>query len=162
MTGHTASTDAVSSNVDPAFDAGFASDDTALQLMLAMHRLVRDIRRTAGTTGLHPTQLLVLVALIEAGPQRVGELATKIPCSQPTVTSVANSMEVAGLVTRVRDTTDGRAIRLSVTDAGRAALSDVIRNQTELLRDRLTTLTEPDRNQLLAAVPILRKMAAEN
>lgn len=136
-------------------------DDTALQLMLAMHRLVRSIRRDAGTTGLHPTQLLVLVALIEGGAQRVGELAAKIPCSQPTVTSVANAMEVAGLVRRVRDTMDGRAIRLSVTDAGRAALLDVIRKQAGLLRERLDDLPETDRAQLLAAVPVLRKMATD-
>lgn len=137
------------------------TDDTALHLMLAMHKLVRDIRRTAGTTGLHPTQLLVLVALSEGGAQRVGELAAKIPCSQPTVTSVANSMELAGLVQRVRDTADGRAIRLSITDAGRAALRDVIRSQMQLLRERMTALSADDRDQLLAAVPILRKMSAE-
>jgi DNA-binding MarR family transcriptional regulator len=134
-------------------------DDSALQLMLAMHRLVRDIRRQAGTTGLHPTQLLVLVQLVDAGPQRVGELAAKVPCSQPTVTAVANGLEEAGLVRRVRDTTDGRAIRLCVTDAGRAALLEVVRNQAALLRQRLDVLDEPDRDLVLAAAPILRRMA---
>lgn len=147
--------------VETASDATTSpdGDDTALQLMLAMHRLVRDIRRDAGTTGLHPTQLLVLVQLVEAGPQRVGELAAKIPCSQPTVTAVANGLEETGLIRRVRDTTDGRAIQLCVTEAGRAALLDVVRNQAALLRQRLDVLDEADRDLVLAVAPVLRRMA---
>lgn len=147
--------------VETASDA-FTSpdgDDTALQLMLAMHRLVRDIRRHAGTTGLHPTQLLVLVQLVDGGPQRVGELAAKVPCSQPTVTAIANGLEETGLIRRVRDTTDGRAIQLCITDAGRAALLDVVRSQAALLRQRLDVLDEADRELVLAVAPVLRRMA---
>lgn len=135
------------------------ADDSALQLMLAMHRLVRNVRRSAGIPGLHPTQVLVLAQLVEAGPQRIGELAAKVPCSQPTATSVANNLEEQGLVQRLRDTSDGRAIRLSVTEAGQAALLDVVRNQAGQLRERLDALTPEEQTSVMAAVPVLRKMA---
>ncbi|MDX6381937.1 MAG: hypothetical protein QOI57_2961, partial [Rubrobacteraceae bacterium] len=36
------------------------TDDTALDFLLALHRLVRSLRRSAAGPGLHPTQLLVL------------------------------------------------------------------------------------------------------
>ena len=135
-------------------------DTTALDLVLALHSLVRSLRRSATGTALHPTQLLVLVQLATAGPMRIGELAVRVPCSQPTATTVANSLELDGLVQRVRDTTDGRAIRLSITDAGRAAMLEVVRGQAGLLRQRLDELDSADRDLVLAAVPVLRTMAA--
>ncbi|HEY3753388.1 MAG TPA: MarR family transcriptional regulator [Pseudonocardiaceae bacterium] len=148
--------------VSPAPDMPGTDDstDAALQLVLALHRLVRSVRRNTTTSGLHPTQLLVLVQLIESGPLRIGELAVRVPCSQPTATTVANSLELDGLVQRVRDTTDGRAIRLSITDAGRAAMLEVVRGQAGLLRQRLDELDSADRDLVLAAVPVLRTMAA--
>ncbi|HEX5114480.1 MAG TPA: MarR family transcriptional regulator [Pseudonocardiaceae bacterium] len=130
------------------------ADDAALQLVLALHRLVRSLR----TPGQHPTRLLLLVQLIQGGPQRIGELADRIPCSQPTATTVANALAVEGLVRRVRDTSDGRAIQLQITDAGRAAVEGVVRGQADKLGERLTALAPAERAQVLAAVPVLRKM----
>lgn len=146
--------------VDGVEVAGQVPEDGALQLVIAVHRLVRSLRSGAGTPGLHPTQLLVLVQLTDTGPMRVGELATKIPCSQPTVTTVANGLEVAGLVRRVRDTTDGRAIRLEITDAGRAAVLRVARSQAGMLRQRLAEVDDADRELVLAAAPVLLRMAS--
>ena len=136
------------------------ADDAALQLVLALHRLVRSLRASGTTAGLHPTQLLMLVHLIQSGPRRIGELAAWIPCSQPTATTVANALAADGLVDRVRDTSDGRAIQLRITDAGRAVVQDVVRGQAERLDERLAALTAAERAQVLAAVPVLRKMAA--
>src|SRR6266568_1135625 len=44
------------------------TDETALDFVLALHRVVRSLRRSAAAPGLHPTQLLVLVHLVEVGP----------------------------------------------------------------------------------------------
>jgi DNA-binding MarR family transcriptional regulator len=140
---------------------GTTEDDAALQLVLALHRIVRSLRRNTSAPGLHPTQLLVLVQLIDAGPLRVGELAARVPCSQPTVTTVANGLEMDGLVQRVRDTTDGRAIRLRITDAGRAAVLDVVHGHAGLLRERLAQLDDADRELVLAAAPVLQRMAQQ-
>ncbi len=139
----------------PAAEPG---DDTALQLVLTLHRLVRSLRGPLPVAGLHPTQLLVLAQLTEAGPLRIGELAARVPCSQPTATTVANGLELAGFVRRDRDTTDGRAIRLHITEAGRAAVREVVRAQAALLRQRLDVLADADRDRIEAAVPVLRRM----
>jgi DNA-binding MarR family transcriptional regulator len=132
--------------------------DTALDLLLAMHTLVRSLRRRSG---LSPTQLQVLVHLVEAGPTRIGELAARVSCSQPTATTVATSLETAGLVRRVPDTSDGRAITLHITETGRDTLMIIARAQADQLRERLATLDDADHELVLAAVPVLRRMATD-
>jgi DNA-binding MarR family transcriptional regulator len=137
------------------------TDETALDLVLALHRLVRSLRRSAASPGLHPTQLLVLVHLVEVGPSRIGELAARVSCSQPTATTVTNGLEAAGLVRRVPDTSDGRAIRVQLTESGRATLLAIAKDQAGQLRRRLDELDEADRQTVLAAVPVLRRMTTD-
>jgi DNA-binding MarR family transcriptional regulator len=137
------------------------TDDTALDFLLALHRLVRSLRRSAAGPGLHPTQLLVLVHLAEAGPARIGELAARVSCSQPTATTVTNGLEAAGLVRRIPDTSDGRAIQVQLTEAGRDTLRAIARDQAGQLRQRLDELDESDRQVVLAAVPVLRRMTSD-
>jgi DNA-binding MarR family transcriptional regulator len=137
------------------------TDETALDFVLALHRLVRSLRRSAASPGLHPTQLLVLVHLVEFGPSRIGELAARVSCSQPTATTVTNGLEAAGLVRRVPDTSDGRAIRVQLTEAGRATLLAIAKDQAGQLRRRLDELDEADRQVVLAAVPVLRRMTSD-
>lgn len=136
------------------------TNDAALDLLLAVHHLVRSIRRRTAAPGLSPTQLLVLINLIDSGPMRIGELAGRVSCSQPTATTVATSLETVGLVRRVPDTSDGRAITLHLTDTGRATLLTIAREQAAELRDRMAGLTETDHATLLAAVPVLRHLAS--
>ncbi|HEX4723395.1 MAG TPA: MarR family transcriptional regulator [Pseudonocardiaceae bacterium] len=137
-----------------------SADDTALDLLLAVHNLVRSVRRRSASPGLSPTQLLVLVHLVDVGPARIGELAARVSCSQPTATTVATSLESAGLVRRVPDTSDGRAITLHITDAGRNTLMTIARDQAEQLRQRLDQLDDADRDLVRSAVPVLRRMAS--
>jgi DNA-binding MarR family transcriptional regulator len=137
------------------------TDETALDFLLALHRLVRSLRRSAESPSLHPTQLLVLVHLAEVGPARIGELAARVSCSQPTATTVTNGLEAAGLVRRIPDTSDGRAIRVQLTDAGRATLLAIAKDHAGQLRRRLDELDESDRQLVLAAVPVLRRMTAD-
>jgi DNA-binding MarR family transcriptional regulator len=135
--------------------------DTALDLLLAMHHLVRSLRRRSASPGLSPTQLLVLVHLVDVGPTRIGELAARVSCSQPTATTVATSLETAGLVRRMPDTSDGRAITLHITDAGRDTLMTIAQAQADELRERLATLDDGDHALVVSAVPVLRRMATD-
>jgi DNA-binding MarR family transcriptional regulator len=137
------------------------TNDTALDLLLAMHNLVRSVRRRSASPGLSPTQLLVLVHLVDVGPTRIGELAARVSCSQPTATTVATSLESAGLVRRVPDASDGRAITLHITEAGRSTLITIARDQATQLRELLAQLDDADRDLVRAAVPVLRRMASD-
>jgi DNA-binding MarR family transcriptional regulator len=135
------------------------AETTALDFVLALHSMVRSLRRSVTARDVHPTQLLVLAQLDVMGPMRIGALAERVPCSQPTATTVAKGLVAAGLVARVRDAQDGRAIRIQLTDLGRDTIRSTARDQAEVLRDRLDALDTADRDTVLAAVPVLRRMA---
>ncbi|MDJ1137292.1 MarR family winged helix-turn-helix transcriptional regulator [Streptomyces iconiensis] len=136
-----------------------AQEDAALELVLSLHRLLRTLRRASPMGGLQPTQLIVLSMLTEAGPSRVGVIAERVPCSQPTATAVVAELETSGLVRREPDPTDGRATCVALTDEGARALREVAHGEAEALLTRLGSLSEKEAAQVLAAGPLLRLLA---
>jgi DNA-binding MarR family transcriptional regulator len=140
--------------------AGTVSTQEALQLVIAMHRLLRGLRRAAsGVAGPHATQLIVLALLAQHGPLRVGELAGRIPCPQPTATMTVAGLETAGLVTREADPDDGRAARVVITDEGLRTLRSLAEGEAEALTALLATVDEEDLRVLRAAIPLLSDLA---
>ncbi|WP_143174267.1 MarR family winged helix-turn-helix transcriptional regulator [Streptoalloteichus hindustanus] len=133
------------------------TEDDALQLVLAVHRLNRTLRLS--TTDLPPTQLIVLSLLAEHGPMRIGELAARVPCSQPTATTVVAVLEAAGLARREPDPADGRAVLIILTDEGQERITSVARREAELLDRRMAELEPDEREIVLAATPLLRRLA---
>lgn len=132
--------------------------DETLELVVSLHRLVRSLRR-AGTAGLQPTQLIVLAQLNESGPLRIGTLAERVPCSQPTATTVVASLESSGLVSREADPNDGRAVRVALTEAGSREILSAAHSEAEVLSQRLGKLAAASREEVLAAGPLLRWLA---
>ncbi|HLH58572.1 MAG TPA: MarR family transcriptional regulator [Streptosporangiaceae bacterium] len=139
--------------------AGTVSTQEALQLVIAMHRLLRGLRKAADITAPHVTQLIVLALLAQHGPLRVGELATRIPCSQPTATLTVAGLESAGLVSRAADPDDGRAARVVITEDGRRVLQSQAEREAEALAALLATEGEEDLRTLRAAIPLLADLA---
>ena len=139
--------------------AGTMSTDEALQLVIAMHRLLRGLRKAAGIAAPQPTQLIVLAQLAQHGGLRVGELASRIPCSQPTATLTVAGLHTAGLVSREADPEDGRAARVLITEAGRRALRSLAEAEADVLAGLLATMDPAGLRALRAAVPLLSGLA---
>jgi DNA-binding MarR family transcriptional regulator len=133
--------------------------DEALNVVIAMHRLMRRLRRAGHTGAVHPTQLIVLALLMQYGPLRIGELARRVPCSQPTATTAVAGLLAAGFVDRQPDPTDGRAIRVAATDAGRAILQSFAHSEAEVLASLMSAIPEDDARLLLTAAPVLSTLA---
>jgi DNA-binding MarR family transcriptional regulator len=95
-----------------------ASDITAGIRLLA--RLARVAEQTCQSTGISLPQYRLLVSA-SGGSQRASELAAAVGVSRPTLTSLVDGLEQAGLLRRVPVPTDRRGIRLELTDEGRAA-----------------------------------------
>jgi DNA-binding MarR family transcriptional regulator len=127
--------------------------------MVAMHRIVRHLRRTAMTTTLHPTQFIALLLVADEQPVRVGTIAAKVPCSQPTATTTVAALETAGLVRRQPDSLDGRATAVVLTEQGTEVVGHVRVDATEALTGILSRLSPADRAQVLAAGDILFHLA---
>ncbi len=71
--------------------------------------------RGAGFPEVRPAYGSVLVPLYEEDGLRMGELARRSGLSKQAMTSLVRSVEQAGLVSRLPDSEDGRAYRVSLT-----------------------------------------------
>lgn len=138
---------------------GALSTEEALRLVVAMHRLLSGLRRAAGVATPHATQLVVLALLTEHGPLRVGELAARISCPQPTATLTVSALRAAGLVTRETDPDDGRAARVAITAEGRQTLESVARDEARELADLISSVDDDGLAALRTAVPLLGSLA---
>lgn len=136
----------------------FGTDE--MRLILALHRLLRSIRRVVPpSSGLSPAHLMVLSILLEHGPSRIGQLAQLVPCSQPTATTLVGQLERDGRVRKDPDPTDGRAVRISITALGKEQMISLACGEAELLGDRLAALSDVDRKVIHEAIPLLGKLS---
>jgi DNA-binding MarR family transcriptional regulator len=81
----------------------------------------RSLERACARTGLTLAKYRVLF-LLDEGSLRSAELGILARIGAPTVTSLTEALERAGLVERRASRTDRRAVRLRITAAGCAAL----------------------------------------
>ncbi|WP_238174456.1 MarR family winged helix-turn-helix transcriptional regulator [Kribbella kalugense] len=91
-------------------------------------------------------------------PIRIGEIAARVPCSQPTATTTVATLEQAGLVRREPDPVDGRATAVVLTEAGASTVEASGRQAADELAILLSRLDEPDRALVLKAGEALSRI----
>jgi len=69
--------------------------------------------------GLTYTQYIAIVALSEKDNQTVGELGEALFLESNTLTPILKKLEAQGYLSRTRDPSDERQVRISLTDTGR-------------------------------------------
>jgi DNA-binding MarR family transcriptional regulator len=74
-----------------------------------------------------------LLALVHEGEDRASLLAGQLALAKPTVSATVETLVERGLIGRETVAGDRRAVRLEVTDAGRAALETAERSMGERL-----------------------------
>lgn len=129
------------------------------QLGIALTRLTNMLREAVLPTGMNSAQARTLLALHDAGPQRVTDLARLDHLKQPTMSAVLIRMERLGWVRRLEDKDDLRAVIVRLTPAGERIASQLIAARTTVLQSYLETLSPADRAALTAALPALRKLS---
>src|SRR5919112_3495241 len=122
---------------------------------LAVHLLVVSARFTRLAARETPSAIpralwRALAQLEELGPTRVSDLAAADRVSQPTATTLVQKLVERGWAQRCTDPMDARAVRVTITDAGRAALTETRDAAAEALMPRLGRL-DPDSLRTLAA-----------
>ena len=130
------------------------------QLGVALTRLTNLLREAVLPAGMNSAQARTLLALHDAGPQRVTDLARLDHLKQPTMSVVLIRMERLGWVRRVEDKGDLRAVIVRLTPAGDRIASQLIAARTTVLRSCLETLSVTDRAAVAAALPALRKLSS--
>jgi DNA-binding MarR family transcriptional regulator len=84
-------------------------------------RLARVAEQACQSTGISLPQYRLLVS-ISGHSQRASELAKRVGVSRPTLTSLVDGLEQAGLLRRAPVPNDRRGIQLIPTEAGREAV----------------------------------------
>jgi DNA-binding MarR family transcriptional regulator len=94
-------------------------DTSSLALPHAITRLFREQNRLHGRAlapfGLSTEQAHLLLVLWELGPLSMTELGREVALSSGTLSTAVDRMEAAGLVKRVADPEDRRAVRVEAT-----------------------------------------------
>jgi DNA-binding MarR family transcriptional regulator len=130
------------------------------RLRLAVGRLARRLR-LEGDRGLPPLQLSTLVTIELHGPLRLGELAQREAVAAPTMSRVLAALDERGAVERRPDPGDARSTLVSVSRAGLDIIATVRSERTASLARRLDRLDAGQRGAILAALPALEALVAE-
>ena len=101
-----------------------------------------------GYPEVRPAYGSILLPLFEEDGLRMGELAARARLAKQTMTTLVRLMERNGLVRRVRDPADGRAVRVYLTLRARA-FEGVAERVLARLDERIAArLSQPERNTL--------------
>lgn len=136
------------------------SEEHAQRWSEIMPVILRKLNARAGEAAsrleLSMTQAEVISYLNENGPTTMGELSDHIVVSLSAMTNVVDRLFQKEFVTRDRDQTDRRVVKVTLTDAGKKLANDVAEVKRAHAIAVLGALDEADREQVLA---IMAKLA---
>jgi DNA-binding MarR family transcriptional regulator len=130
----------------------------------ALRHSIYLVRRLDADGELSAAQLSMLKMLLDAGPAaggvRVGEMARNLGVKVPSATEQIIKLERAGLARREPDPDDSRAVRVTLTDAGLAAVASANERRNTVMAGVLSSLSGEDRAALAAALPVIGRINA--
>jgi DNA-binding MarR family transcriptional regulator len=126
----------------------------------AFEEIVTWLRWSRTATDVSATALSLLDRLDTGGDHRVTDLAVLEGITQPAATGLVNRLAERGWAERRADPTDGRASRVTITDAGRRRLHEHREDRSLRIAERLALLDASDQAALHAALPALRHLSA--
>ncbi|HEY8528030.1 MAG TPA: MarR family transcriptional regulator [Acidimicrobiales bacterium] len=142
--------------------AGQASLGGELASAVAQLRRVvrRAVRRTIDAP-LSPAASEVLLAVALRPGVGVNEVAEELRLAPNTVSTLVRQLVDRGVLVRSTDPADRRVARLDVTPAARARIDLHRARRAETMDRALAKLDDREREVLAAAVPLLRRIAAD-
>jgi DNA-binding MarR family transcriptional regulator len=133
--------------------------DSSWDVAPTFERLYAGLRRITPRDELSLTAASTLARLERHGPQRLSDLHGPEGVTQPAMTQLITRLERDGLAVRGSDPADGRAVLVSVTDAGRAAVARRRAARAETIARKLRQLSAEDRAIILTAAPALDRLS---
>lgn len=124
------------------------------ELFGTTHRMTRMAGKLLGDAH-GVTHFRTLGLLRQFGPSRIGEIAALERISQPGATKLVAALEAEGFASRSADPADGRAMVISATPAGLAALDAWTAAVADVLVPRFGELTDADRAALTRTIALV-------
>jgi DNA-binding MarR family transcriptional regulator len=136
-----------------------ASADTTLSSdLLSVVARINRLANQRVRLALPFAQARLLAVIEDQGAARISDLAALDHCSQPTMTTQVRRLEDAGLVSRITDPADARAVLISITGEGIEALAAVRADRGAVIDPYLSRLDDADRQTLTDAVRVMRTL----
>ncbi|MGH9044383.1 MAG: MarR family winged helix-turn-helix transcriptional regulator [Acidimicrobiales bacterium] len=135
--------------------------DKAADLRRGVTRLSRRLRLERPEQGEPLLQLTVLALLRSRGPMSPGDLAGAERVQPQSLTRNFTALEAAGLVVRRPDAEDGRRSLLTITDDGRRAIREDVRQRDAWLAAAMADELSPVEQELLRLAGGLLERLAE-
>lgn len=134
-----------------------SAEDAAIAA--GFERFYELLRRLTPRSELSLTAASTLRRLERGGPSRLCELHAPEGVSQPAMTQLVTRLEKEGLARRGSDPEDGRAVVVTITDAGREAVARRREGRTRALAALLEQLPAEEHAALVAALPALDRLS---
>jgi DNA-binding MarR family transcriptional regulator len=120
----------------------------------AIH-LLREAAEQDRAAGLSRARLSALSVVVFGGPLTLGALAEAEHVRPATMTGIVTGLEQAGLVRRKKHGSDGRAVLVEATAAGKRLLARARAKRIEAIAERLGDLTSEELEVLWQAGQLL-------
>ena len=138
--------------------------DLAGDLQRVLAKLIIVIRRGDANRASRPdltlAQVSILLTLLDSGPIRMTELATRERVRTPTTTVAIRRLEKLGLVKRTRDASDMRAVLVEVTPKGVVEYQEALEARRLHLAELLARLSAEERADLVRALKPLERLTS--
>ncbi|MGW5666747.1 MarR family winged helix-turn-helix transcriptional regulator [Micromonospora sp. NPDC003776] len=128
------------------------------ELVVVLEHLVTLIRQVSTAGGLSTAASSALNRLGRDGPHRLTELAHAQGVSQPGMTQLVTRMEREGLVRRIANSDDRRAVVVEATGAGLDLVRRRRAERADVLQRMLDRLDPQDQAVIAAALPALTRL----
>jgi uncharacterized glyoxalase superfamily protein PhnB/DNA-binding MarR family transcriptional regulator len=140
-----------------------ASEDPTALIARAVLRLGRRLRGARPEASVNLSTLALLTTLHRLGAMPAARLAREERLQPQSLTRLLAAMEADGLIARDLDPGDRRALVISLTREGRAAVTrDIAARRAWLDQTMTMALTAEEREQLAAAAPLMLKVAGQD
>jgi DNA-binding MarR family transcriptional regulator len=136
------------------------ASDVAAALRVSIGLLLRRLRQVPAEGELTLPESSALARLDRGGPTTATALARLEQISPQSMGATLSALEDRGLVGRRPDPGDGRRAVISLTEAGLQALRNKRNARTQQMAQALSAgFTPPELSQLMAAAPLLERLA---
>ena len=136
--------------------------DATRQILEGLSAVTRHLARASGGPDDGPpmtsTQRLALFETVIGGPLRLSELAERMGITAPTASRAVDGLVDLGLLERLPDPADRRAVRIDVTEQGRLDVEARKARVAAALEPAVAALSAQDRARLTA---LLERLADE-
>jgi DNA-binding MarR family transcriptional regulator len=133
--------------------------ENVTRLRRVIGRLARLLNAAPVSENLTPTAASVLGLVAHRGPIGMTELAELEGLNPTMLSRVVAKLVEDGMVSRLPDPTDQRAVQLQATDRGREVHQRIIESRTETVAKILDGLSPDVTEALLDALPALEALA---